>query len=291
MPLTRKAITILLATALLGTMFLAASGDARATQNAPSWTTGNQWVYSATSGGSTASLTMVVKEQTTVTLGSTTYTVWHVAATSTTSSGSSSFSFTYDQYYTVDGLRFAKQNGTFPFLGTITSSYAAPYPLAVFPLNPGASWIGNSTETTLSAFGTSTSNYHWNGSVLSEQAVTVPAGTYTASVVWSKAVGSTAPAVYYYSEQAGWAVRIDSYNNGGHYTGSMNLTSTNYSPGFLGISNVVWIVGLVIAFIVIVAAVVFLRRRPRMPYGAPPPGYAQPPYPQPPQQGPPGPPR
>lgn len=286
---SRKGTTALLAIALLGMCFLVSAGAARATQNAPSWSTGNQWVYSSTSGASTSTLTLTVGGQTTLTLGSTTYTVWHVTATTTTVSGSSSFSFTLDQYYTVDGLKFAKQNGTFPLFGAITTTYDAPYPLAVFPLNPGGSWVGSSTETTLSGFGTSTSTYNWNGTVLGERSVQVPAGTYTASVVWSKSAGGTTPTVYYYSEQAGWAVRIDSYTSGGRYTGSANLTSTNYSPGFLGVSNIVWIIGLAIALIVIVAAVVFLRRRPRAPYGMPPPPYPQPPYQTPPQQGPPGP--
>jgi len=289
-------LVVALALALLGVVSLGASGNAAATQNAPSWSTGNQWVYSSTSGGTTATLTMTVREQTSLTIGSTTYTVWHVAATSSTSTGGSSFSITLDEYYTTDGLKIAKTNGTLPFVGAITSTYNAPYPLVVFPLNPGNSWSGSSQETTQSAFGTSTTTYNWNGTDMGEQSVTVPAGTFTAAVVWSK-VGGSAPSVYYYSEAVGWAVRIDGYTSGGRYTGSLNLTSYNYSPGFLGISNVVWIVLLVVALIVIIAAVLMLRRRPRAPYPMQQPQQSyqqpyQPPYqppPQPPQQGPPGP--
>ena len=214
------------------------------------------------------------------------------AAVTAASSGGSSFSFTLDQYYTTNGLRLAKTNGTLPILGSVTSTYDAPYPLVVFPLNAGNSWIGTSQETTQSGFGTSTTTYQWNGTVLAEQPVTVPAGTFTAARIWSKPGGS-APAVYYYSEQVGWAVRIDSYSSGGRYTGSMNLTSYSYSAGFLGISSVVWIVLLVAALVIIVAAVLLLRRRPRAPYPMQPP-YPQPQQPyqppqQPPSQGPPRP--
>ncbi len=282
----RKGLVFLLAAAFLGAALLAATGPVRATQNAPSWSTGNQWVYTSVSGTTTTTLTMTVREQTTLTLGSTTYNVWHVAAQTTVASGTSSISVTLDQYYTVDGLKLAKQNGTIG--GAFSTTYDGPYPLAVFPLNPGASWIGTSQATSQSIFGTTTSTYNWNGTVLAEQSVQVPAGTYTASVIWSKQVGGSNPAVYFYSEQAGWAVRIDSYNSRNHYSGSLNLTSTNYSPGLFGISNVVWIAGLAVALIVVVAAVLFMRRRPRAPYAMPPQPY-QPPPPQPPQQGPPGP--
>lgn len=288
----RKVLVVLLALTLLGAVSLGVTGNAAATQNAPVWSTGNEWVYSQTSGTTTSTLTLTVKEQTSLTIGSTTYTVWHVAETATTSSGGSSFSLTLDQYYTTDGLKLAKQNGTLPFLGAYSSTYDAPYPIAVFPLNPGGTWIGTSQELTQSAVGTSTTTYNWNGTVLGEGSVTVPAGTFTASTVWSKAIGSSNPAVYYYSEQVGWAVRIDTYSGAGQYRGSMNLTSYNYSPGFLGISNVVWIILLVIALIIIVGAVLLLRRRPRAPYPAQPPQQPyQPPYQppqQPPQQGPPG---
>lgn len=288
----RKVLVVLLALALLGVVSLGVTGNAAATQNAPTWSTGNQWVYSSANGATT--LTMTVKEQTSLTLGSTTYTVWHVAATTTSTSGGTSISVTLDQYYTTDGLKIAKTNGTLPIVGTITSTYNAPYPLAVFPLNAGNSWSGSSQETTVSIFGTSTSTYNWNGTVAGEQPVTVPAGTFTAAMVWSKAGGSPL-SVYFYSEQVGWAVRIDSYSGGPapHYTSSMNLTSYSYSPGFLGISSVVWIVLLVIALIIIVGAVLLLRRRPRAPYPPRPPQQPyQPPYQppqQPPQQGPPGP--
>lgn len=280
----RKVLVVALALALLGLFFVGASGNAAATQNAPTWSAGNQWVYGSKDGST--SLTMTVKEQVSLTIGSTTYNVWHVAATTTTTSGGTSLSITLDQYYTTDGLKIAKTNGSVLFLGSISSTFDAPYPLAVFPLSPGNSWTGSSQETTQSAFGTGTSTFNWNGTVLGEGSVSVAAGTFTASQIWAHS--GTTSSVYFYSEQVGWAVRIDSYSGGinPHYTGSMNLTSYNYSPGFLGISSVVWIVLLVVALIVIVGAVMLLRRRPRVPYPMQPP---QQPY-QPPQQPPPRPP-
>ncbi len=283
----RKVLVVALALALLGVVSLGAAGNAAATQNAPSWSTGNQWVYSSANGATT--LTMTVKEQTSLTIGATTYTVWHVTATTSTTSGGTTISITVDQYYTVDGLKMARTNGTLPFLGAVTSTYDAPYPLAVFPLNAGDSWIGSSQATSQSALGTTTTTYNWNGTVMGEGPVNVPAGTFTASQIWDHD-GTGSPSVYFYSEQVGWAARIDSYS-GGRYSSSMNLTSFNYSPGFLGISSVVWIVILVIALILIVGAVLLFRRRPRAPYPRQPPQQYPPPYqppPQPPQQGPPG---
>jgi hypothetical protein len=140
--------------------------------------------------------------------------------------------------------------------------------------------------------GSSTTQQSYSGTVTAEQTVTVPAGTFTTEVVRSPASGNSYTLTYY-SEQVGNAVKTESYFLG-TLTASENLTSYSYSPGFLGISSVVWIVLLVIALLVIVAAVVLMRRRPRAPYPmqAPPQQQAQPPYPpppQPPQQGPPGP--
>lgn len=283
---------VLLALALLGTFSLGFAGKAAAAQNAPSWSTGNQWVYSTKFLSAPATLTMSVKEQTSLSIGATTYPVWHVNESVSASSGSISFTIWLDTWFTVDGIRQAKQSSN--LFGPTAAVYNPPQPQMVFPLSPGTSWSGNTSVTTTTNSGTTTSNQTYDGTVTAEQTISVPAGTFTTEVIRSPSTGSTYD-LSYYSEQVGNFVKVESYILGS-LSSSENLTSYSYSPGLFGISNTVWIIILVVALILIVAAVVLLRRRPRAPYPMPPqqpgpyppPPYQQPPYQQPPQQGPPG---
>ncbi len=287
----RKALVVLLALALLATFALGAAGRAAAAQNAPSWSTGNQWVYSTKFFNTPATLTMLVREQTTLTIGTTTYPVWHMNESASASSGSLTFTLWLDGWFTVDGIRQAKQSSN--LFGPTTSVYDPPQPQMVFPLSPGSSWSGTTNVTTTTSTGTTTSPQTYSASVTAEQTITVPAGTFATEVIRSPSTGSSY-SLRYYSEQVGNFVKIESYALGA-LTSSENLTSYSYSPGLFGISNTIWIIILVVALLLIVASVVFLRRRPRAPYPMPPqqPGqypqqpYQQPPY-QPPQQGPPG---
>lgn len=283
----RKALVALLALTLLGTFSLGVSGNAAAAQNAPSWSTGNQWVYSTKLAGSAVTLTMLVQEQTTLTIGGTPYPVWHVNESASASTAGGSFTFWSDVWLTVDGLKQAKTSSNFLF--PTSSTYDPPQPQMVFPLSPGVNWSGTTNVTTTTAGSPRTTLQSYSGTVTAEQTIIVPAGTFTTEVIKSPATGSSYTLTYY-SEQVGNIVRSETYLFG-TLTDSQNLTSYSYSPGLFGISNVVWIIVLVFAFVVITAAVVLLRRRPRMPYPVPPqayPPYQQPPSQQPPQQGPPG---
>jgi hypothetical protein len=280
-------LVVLLSLSLVGVAFLEAAGMASAAQNAPSWSTGNQWTYSTTLLSTPVTVIMAVKGQTSLTIGSTTYSVWNLNVSTTASSGGGSISLYEDVYLTVDGLKQAETHSS--LFASTTSTYDPPQPQFVFPLAPGANWSGVTNVTTTTNTGTTTHPQTYSGTVTAEQTVTVPAGTFTTEVVRSPSTGGSYTLTYY-SDQVGNAVKTESYFLGA-LTSSENLTAYSYSPGLLGISNVVWIVLLVIALIVIVGAVLLLRRRPRAPYPTQPP--QQPPQPyqppqQPPQQGPPG---
>lgn len=281
---------VLLALALLGVVSLGASGNAAATQNGPSFNSGNQWAYSTTNlnSGTSTSQALTIREESALTLGSTSFTVWHVSLqTVQPITGGTLTSFS-DLWVTVDGIRLAKIVTAAAFAGNTTTTYAPPAPQAVFPLNPGDSWSIPSQETFHNNLINTTFSITSSGIVNAEQSVTVPAGTFTAAVVRSPSSGNPYT-LSYYSERAGWFVRVDNYNGAGRLVSIQNLTSTNYSPGLFGISNTVWLIGLVIALLVIVAAVLILRRRPRMPYMMQPPSPEGPRYPPPPQAPPPKP--
>ncbi len=283
----RRVLVVLVSLCLVGVGFLGLSGTASAAQNAPSWSTGNQWTYSTNLLNIPVTVVMAVKGQMSLTIGSATYSVWNLNVSTTATSGGGSLSIYEDVYLTVDGLKQAETHSSF-FTST-TSTYDPPQPQFVFPLAPGNSWSGTTNVTTTTGTGSTTRPQSYSATVTAEQTITVPAGSFTTEVVRSPATGSSYTLTYY-SEQVGNAVKTETYFLG-TLTGSENLTAYSYSPGFLGISSVIWIVILVIALLIVVGAVLLFRRRPRAPYPTQPPQQLQQPYqppPPPPQQGPPG---
>lgn len=282
----RKALVVLVALALLGTMSLFASGNVSAAQSAPSWSTGNSWTYSSTLLSAPVTIVMAVTGQSSLTIGSTTYSVWNLNVSTTASNSGGSISVYTNVWLTVDGYKQAKTSST--FLAPTTTTYDPPEPQFVFPLAPGDSWSGTTNVTTTTNSGSSTTQRAYSATVTAEQTITVAAGTFATEVVRSPSTGGSYTLTYY-SEQVGNAVKTETYILGS-LTSSENLTAYSYSPssvGPFGIPIVIWIVLLVVALVVVVGAVLLLRHRPRPPYPMPP----QQPYPpqQPPQQRPPGP--
>ncbi len=290
--LPRKAVV----TGLIAVIFLAllvgGAGKAAAIQNGPQWSTGNYWQYRASSGSTT---NWSVAGTSTVTLGSTSYPVWHVIQNTTSSGG---LKVRFDNFLTQDGLKTAKANGTIPFLGSVAFTLDPPQPTAVFPLSVGERWSGNTTVTTVTIFGTGTTIQAYGATVTGESSVTVAAGTFTAAVIRSPSAGAPYT-LSFYSDSAGWLVRTESYDASGTRTGSEDLTSYNYTPpsflggNLFGLPILIWILLAVILVVAVVGAA-FLRRRPPMvPQPTPPqpgmPPVQPPPYEQPPT-GPPGPP-
>jgi len=276
----RKASVFALGILVLAALALGAAGRAAAAQGAPSWATGDTWVYGSSSGNGT--MTWTVQEQATVTVGANTYNVWHVTDTS----ASGSVAYTVDRYFTIDGFRLVKTSET--LVVAITRTYDPPKPIVVFPATVGSSWSGTSTRTNTVGSITTTASETWSGSVTGETSVTVPAGTFTAAVIRSPSTGNPYD-LNYYSDSVGWMVKTEHYNGAGTLTGSANLSSYKYT------GNVLLLVLLVIGVLIVIAAAGVLllrRRRPRMPQAMPPQAYPppQPSYPpQQPPQGPPGP--
>ncbi len=290
----RKVVVVLASLALLLAASLVVARPAAATQNAPSMTTGDQWTYNVWHrGGGNTSLVFTVQEQTTLTLGSGVYSVWHVKEAAIATSGGSTVISWDDAWITADGARVAKYVTTgVAILGNTTVTYDPPMPQAVFPLNPGDSWSVPSQTHTQNNLFNFTVNTSYSGFVTGEQSVGVPAGTFSAAAIRSPTTGNPYT-LSYFSEQAGWFVQIQSYNGQGVLTSVQNLTAYKYSGyGILGVPYVVWILLLIVVLALVVAVAVLLhRRRPPSPYAAPPqgaPGY--PPYQPPAPPPPPGPP-
>lgn len=263
---------------------LGAAGPARAAQNAPSWSTGDQWVWTYSAGGNTYTIIDTVQEQSSLTLTSGTYSVWHVNESLTTASGSSSTTTWHQVWIQVGTLSEAK--ATTP--NTVTT-WDPPMAQAVFPLNQN-SW-SLSTTRTFTVFGfTSTTTITYTGAALPETSVTVTAGTFTAAPVRTPASG-TNYVLSYYSDAVGNFVEAVSYQNNAP-TQTVVLASYKYQSAAYGLFFIV--IGGVLGALVLAAVVLYAIRHRRPKY---PTQYAQaqpmapqvPPY-QPPQQPPQGPP-
>lgn len=283
----RKAVVGLLALALLLVFSLGAAGNAAAAQGAPSWSTGDEWVYTSTSGSTTSTLTMTVQEQTSLTIGATAYQVWHVLSAFSSTSGSTTITYTVNDWFTTNGIVHAKEIAQVPFLGNATTVWDPPQPEAVFPLAPGNSWSGSTQVTTTVGSISSTTPHAYSGMVSAEQTVSVPAGTFSTEVVRTPATGNPYT-LSYYSDQVGDFVRIESYNSQGTLTSTQDLASYKYAGNTLLLIVIV----VVVLGVLGIAAYVFLRRRrPPMPYQQVPGAQYPQPYAPPPPPGPPGPPR
>lgn len=278
----RKTSVFTFGMAILVGLVLGSSGQAAGAQNQPSWSTGDYWTYSISGGSDT--VTWTVLEQTTITVGATSYPVWHV----TTSTTSGNTTITIDTYITTSGVRIAKTSGTVPIFGQFSAVFDPPQPQAVFPLTPGSTWSGTTTVTTTLGSISQTTTQSYSGTVLDERSISVPAGTFTVATIRSPSSGNPYT-LNYYSEAVGWLVKTESYNTFGTLTSTQELRSYKYSGGALG--TILLIVGILVVVAVVAAiALMMVRRRraPMMPPGYPPqypPGPYQPPQ-QPPQQPP-----
>ncbi|TLZ85317.1 MAG: hypothetical protein E6K05_01610, partial [Methanobacteriota archaeon] len=115
---------------------LIVSPPVAATQNHPSWTQGDFWVYTRTQGSATSTIRVEVHERSTLTFALGSYSVWHITTTTTPSGGSATVQ---DSWVQDSNLGTAQTNIT--FLGsTITVKYDPPLAEAVFPLAVNAQW-------------------------------------------------------------------------------------------------------------------------------------------------------
>ncbi len=283
----RPGSAVILALIALAASLCVGSGVAAATQSGPNWETGDYWAYRSTANNGTTMIWTVGQGET-VAVGPNTYDAWHVWQNISSVSPGYSFTVTLHSWLTKDGLGQVKSVGTFPFVGTMTTTWTPPMPYAVFPLNPGSSWSGTSTERTTSRYGTSNTTVPWSGIVLEETSLTVPAGQFSVAKLRIPATGAPYT-IYSYSEAVGWAVQIESYDSNGVLTDTMQLTAFSYSPYFLGLPPAAW-AGIFVGVALTVAAVAIVIFRRHKTQGMPPQEPGSPPGETPEQPWPPKPP-
>ncbi len=295
MRLSRRIVAASIAI-LMVVAFAFLAQPARAATSRPTWASGDFWVYeyraSALGTAYSGTLRLDVLGTDSVTLNGTSYSSYHVKGSVSYDFGGASVTYRGDLWYSVDTLAIAKISITVNVTGTIKITIWGNPPQSIhWPLSAGDSWTSDTNVTFKEVFGANTTYLYQplstSFSVLADQAITVPAGTFTTTPVKETMTGSTAYNINYWSPQAGNSVRTEGYNGTGGPAGSYNLTSYNYQAGtffttvFLGLQVWIWLILLVLVVAAVVGAVLVRRRRPGV--GAPPPGWA------PPQQPPSGP--
>ena len=263
-----KPLTIALAMAIAVASLLIVSPPVAATQNRPTWTQGDFWVYSHTQGSTTSTVRIDVHEKTTLTLAQGTYSVWHVTTTTTNANGNSVVVHSWVQ---DSNLGNAKTNISLPIFGVVQVTFDPPRAEAEFPLTVGATWSLSTTVRVVNQ--TFSLPIAYSGVVTAEQTTTVPAGSFTVSVITEPASGPPQQKNHY-SESTGNHVRRESFASNGSRTTDDQLTSYRYQSGTLGLLLIG--IGIAVVAVIAIAVIVTMRRRrargpPQQPPPVPPP--------------------
>lgn len=266
----RKSLTLALVLAIALSAFVVIPRPVAATQNHPTWTQGDFWVYTQTAGSASQTIRIDVYERTTLTLALGTYSVWHITTTTTNANGNSAVVHSWVQ---DSNLGIAKATISFGIFGTVNVTFDPPQAEAVFPLQAGATW---SLSTTLRIVNTTFSfPIAYSAAVTTEQTTIVAAGSFNAAVITTPASGAPQRKDHY-SENAGNHVQRESFAPNGTRTSNQELTSFRYQSATF--SLILIGVGVLIVAAVLVAVLVTLRRRKAR---GRPPGMSPPPMPPP----------
>jgi hypothetical protein len=255
-----RTLAALLIIAILGTVCVVAQ-PARADAGAPRWTSGDFWLYVDASNPNHTRRFEVVARETTRTLRGTLYDAWHVKDTET----SGSIAVVTDVWMRDENLGIVNRSVT--IFALIITTFEPPQPEALFPLSVQKTWsINVNASVKFGNGGVNTALTTVSAQVDGEVDVTVAAGTFHSFVVRSLGGGSYTK--FYYSDQAGYYSKRETYNAQDQKTEEMALSSYRYqwSTTFLLI-----IVGLVLLAAVVIAVVIVRRRRRAKPPEAPPP--------------------
>jgi hypothetical protein len=267
----RKSLTLALVLAIALSAFVVIPRPVAATQNHPTWTQGDFWVYTRTQGSATSTIRMDVHEKSTLTLTSGTYSVWNVTTTTTSSSGTVvTNSWIQDSTFAIVRARYTV------FGSDVLVDFEPPLVQAVFPLNVNAQWSLTTTIRVVSSGFTLPLTY--TATVIAENTTTVAAGSFSVAVIQSPSTPGGSHTRDHYSEGAGNHVRRESYASNGTRTSDQQLTSYRYQSGTFVLILIG--VGVLLIAAVLVGVLVTLRRRRargRPPGMSPPPGPPPPP--------------
>jgi hypothetical protein len=248
-PRPLRIVAALVTVAILGLAILAQAPRARADANAPRWTAGDFWVYTDTQTNQTVRYDVIARESAT-TLLNVVYDAFHIRLTAT----SGSISVTTDQWVREGDLGVVRSSVTILNILLVTT-YDPPQSQASFPLTMSKSWtVGSNVSIKLGNNNPTTFSSTFSARVDAELDVSVPAGTFHSFSIRS---GTGSYTKLYYSDQAGWWSKQETYDSQGRRTGEQVLTQYRYqwNTTFLAI------IGAVIAIIALVVIAFLWRKR------------------------------
>ena len=221
-PPSFRVLAAFVALAILGVAFIVVPQGARADANAPTWTSGDFWVYTDASNPNHTLRVDVVGRENTRTLLGTTYDSFHTRETESTGS----IGVTTDKWVRTSDLGVVNSTVTLFNVVSITT-FDPPQAQASFPLSAQKSWTVTLNVSIKigggQVFSASTSV---SAQVEGESDVVVPAGTFHSFSI--RALGGGAYAKLYYSDQAGYWSKKETYNAQDQKTSEMDLSSYRY---------------------------------------------------------------
>jgi len=249
-----RILAAFVAIAILGVAFIVVPQGARADANAPTWTSGDFWVYTDASNPNHTLRVDVVGRENTRTLLGTTYDSFHTRETESTGS----ISVTTDKWVRTSDLGVVNSTVTVFNVVSITT-FDPPQAQASFPLSAQKSWaVTLNVSIKIGGGQVFTASTSASAQVEGESDVVVPAGTFHSFSI--RGLGGGAYAKLYYSDQAGYWSKKETYNAQDQKTSEMDLRSYHYqwTTTFLLI-----VVGLIALAAIAVAVLVTVRRRRR----------------------------
>ena len=250
-PRLLRGLATFVALAFVASAFVVLAPTARAAASAPRWSAGDSWVY-ADSNGNPIRVDVIGKDPVS---GVDTFRVDEAVTTG---------SLTVTTHFWIRDTDLGTAKNSVLVGGTPwNNTYDPPWSAADFPLSPGKTWTKTSqTRFTVGGTTISTGTFQYSGTVEAEFDVTLAAGTFHAFVIRSPtAFGYTK---FYYSETAGYWVKIEYFNNNDVKTGERNLTSYRYQN-----ANLLTYLLVGIAAIVAVLVLLFLWRMRKRAVGRP----------------------
>src|SRR6266513_1234820 len=217
-----RILAAFVAIAILGVAFIVVPQGARADANAPTWTSGDFWVYTDASNPNHTLRVDVVGRENTRTLLGTTYDSFHTRETESTGS----ISVTTDKWVRTSDLGVVNSTVTVFNVVSITT-FDPPQAQASFPLSAQKSWaVTLNVSIKIGGGQVFTASTSASAQVEGESDVVVPAGTFHSFSI--RGLGGGAYAKLYYSDQAGYWSKKETYNAQDQKTSEMDLRSYHY---------------------------------------------------------------
>jgi len=274
-----RALALLLTGTLAATALLplaAAAGEQ------PRWTVGDYWHYTGTVqvpflGDRTLQRTITVAARESVVVQGVGQDAWRLTINDLTNLGGGAVTnLTTTEWYRPSDLSLLKSHTD---LLDVTTVYTPPPNRYQFPLLLGETWIVIATTEVSGPFGNRTDSVAFDSRITDTQDVTATGAgtsrTFSAVILREDDAIGSGYTLNHYAEDAGWWVKVEHRASANRVTMTLSLDRFRYAPPPTPL-EIGGFVALLAFVLVMVAILVLVARRPRQ-RGGPPNPYAAPP--------------